>query len=314
MQKLALDRARRNSISAISWDDVERITKGRLGVTVQASCPLCSEFRSTREKRRSKCLGVQLRSDDYAVFNCLNCGAHGNVFRDAPAQVIDLAERQRIRDRAKREAEEDRRNRTVAALRLWDEGQPFRGSLAEDYLLHTRGIGDWLDVFPYLDEVFRFHPACPYGSERLACMLSLIRSIHTDEPQGIQRTPLWVGIQPKRLSLGIMAGGAIKISPDHEVHTGLLVGEGVESVFSLSRILSHRPIWSLIDRINLGNFPVLPGIEYLVVAADNDLSGDGMRDAVKTAERWSDAGREVEVRVCDGYGDFNDLLLTGAGK
>jgi hypothetical protein len=309
MQKLAYQAGRRNSISAISWNDVERITRGRFGVTVQAPCPVCSHLRSTRLKQRSKCFGVQVRGDGYAVFNCLNCGAHGNVFRDAPAQVVDFAERQRQRDEARHRAEQDRSERTRSALRLWDQGQPFRGSAAEDYLLRVRGVGNWLDVLPYLDEVFRFHPDCPFGGDRLPCMLSLIRNIETDQPQGIQRTPLRRAAQPKRLSLGITAGGAVKISPDDEVHTGLLVGEGVESAFSLSRILSYRPVWSLIDRINLRNFPVLAGIEYLVIAADNDPSGDGLRDAEKAAERWHAAGRDVNLRITNEHGDFNDLLL-----
>src|SRR5262249_24885887 len=146
-------------------------------------------------------------------------------------------------------------------------------------------------------------------------MLALIRNIHTDEPQGVHRTsllPFQPGAKRPRLSKVLVSGGAIKISPDHEVHSGLLVGEGIESAFSLSRILSYRPIWSLIDRINLGNFPALAAIEYLVIAADNDHSGDGQRDAEKTAERWSEAGCEVDVRITDEQGDFNDLLLKGA--
>src|SRR5262249_37640327 len=146
-------------------------------------------------------------------------------------------------------------------------------------------------------------------------MLALIRNIHTDKPQGIHRTsllPLQPGEKRPRLSKGLVSGGAIKISPDHDVHSGLLVGEGIESAFSLSRILSYRPIWSLIDRINLGNFPVLGAVECLVIAADNDHSGDGQRDAEKTAKRWSEAGREVELHITDEHGDFNDLLLKGA--
>src|SRR6266536_1006877 len=294
-----------NSSASLSWDDVQRIAGGRYGVTVQVPCPLCSDFRSTRAKRRSKCLGVQIRGVDYAVYNCLNCGAHGNVFRDGPAPIIDFAERQRLRDRAQHKAEQDRIERTTAALRLWDIRQPFRGSPAEERLLRARAIGDWLDSFPYLDEVFGYLPECPYGGEFLPAMIALIRNIATDQPQGVQLTPLRAGVEPKRRSRGNTASGAIKISPDHEVHQGLLVGEGIETVFSLSRILSYRPIWALIDRINLGNFPVLAGIEHLVIAADNDPSGDGQRDAEKTAERWNAAKRDVELHITNEHGDFN---------
>src|SRR5262249_23516174 len=232
-----------------------------------------SDFRSTNAKRRSKCLGIQRRSEDYAVFNCLNCGVHGNVFRDDPQPVIDFAERQRQRDRARQRDETQKQQRIHAASRIWDRRQPFRNSPAEDYIFHTRGIGEWLDLFPYLDEVFGYHPECPWddGSARPA-MLALIRNINTDKPQGVHRTsllPLQRGEKRARLSKGLVSGGAIKISPNHDVHSGLLVGEGIESALSLSRILSYRPIWSLIDRINLGNFLVLHGIEFLVIATDN---------------------------------------------
>src|SRR5262249_15048663 len=198
MSDLAHRAAARNSGVELSWDDAERITQGRIGATVQARCPLCSDFRSTRLKQRSKCLGVQRRSEDYAVFNCLNCGAHGNVFRDARAPVIDFAERQRQRDLARYRDEAHKQQRISAAGRIWDSRQPFRTSPAEDYLLYTRGIGDWLDVFPYLDEVFGYHPECPWddGSTRPA-MLALIRNIHTDEPQGVHRTSL-LPLQPVR--------------------------------------------------------------------------------------------------------------------
>src|SRR5262249_27024678 len=139
MQKLSYATRGRNSASALSWDDVERITRGRIGATVQARCPLCSDFRSTQLKRRSKCLGGQKRSEDYAVFNCLNCGAHGNVFRDAPAPVIDFAERQHQRDTARRRDEAQKQERIIASQRIWNARQPFRGSPAEDYLLRLRG-------------------------------------------------------------------------------------------------------------------------------------------------------------------------------
>jgi len=315
MQKLAYAAGPRNSTSALSWNDVERITGGCIGATVQARCPLCSDFRSTNLNRRSKCLGVQRRSEDYAVFNCLNCGAHGNVFRDDPPPVIDFAERQRQRDLARKRDEAQKQQRVSAAGRIWDSRQPFRNSPAEDYIFDTRRIGDWLDVFPYLDEVFGYHPECPWddGTTRPA-MLALIRNIHTDKPQGVHRTSLLPlqGEKRPRLSKGLVSGGAIKISPDHDVHSGLLIGEGIESGFSLSQILKYRPIWSLIDRINLGNFPVLPAIEHLVIAADNDQSGDGQRDAEKTAERWFEAGRDVDLHITDEQGDFNDLLLNGA--
>ena len=103
----------------------------------------------------------------------------------------------------------------------------------------TRGIGDWLDTFAFLDQVFRFHPDCPFGGERLPCMLALVRDIKTDNPVAIHRTALTKdGHKIDRMSLGPVGGGAIKISPDFEVHSGLMIGEGIETVLSAVEALS----------------------------------------------------------------------------
>src|SRR5262249_35585435 len=152
----------------------------------------------------------------FAIFSCLHCGISGHVRPDTPSRVIDFAERQRRRDEARRDEEAERQDRIAGALKIWKQRRPFRGSPAEDYLYYTRGIGDWLDVFPYLDEVFGFHPRCTFGNDRLPCMLALIRDIRSDAEIGIHRTALSLGPRPGRigrLSLGIAGGGAIKISP-----------------------------------------------------------------------------------------------------
>src|SRR5262249_39009013 len=156
-------------------------------------------------------------------------------------------------------AQSERAHRTKQALELWKAAQPFRGSPAEDYLLRTRGIGDWLDTFPFLDQVFAYHPNCPFGGAQSPCMLSLIRDVKTNVPVAIHRTALTTDDPPQRIerkSLGPTGGGAIKISPDHEVHSSLLIGEGIETVLSASRRLQFKPLWSLIDAGNLAKFPV----------------------------------------------------------
>ena len=296
--------------NTIAWADVERLTRNQLGRTIRSTCPICSEHRSPAN-RRARCFAVRLKDPDFAIFNCLNCGISGHVRPDTPSRVIDFAEQQRLRNEARRRDEDDRAERTESALRVWKQRRPFRGSPAEDYLHYTRGIGDWLDVFPYLDEAFGFHPKCTFGSDRLPCMLALVRDIQTDAEIGIHRTALGSGPRPGRIgrkSLGPIGGGAIKISPDHDVTTGLLVGEGIETVLSASALLSFRPIWSLIDKGNLAKFPVLPGIECLTVAADNDSNGTGQAAAAECAERWNTAGREVISTKTTLAKDFNDAI------
>jgi hypothetical protein len=172
------------------------------------------------------------------------------------------------------------------------------------------GIGDWLDTFPFLDRVFRYHPSCPFGGERLPCLLALIRDIKTDAPVAIHRTALTTDNPPRRLdrkSLGPTSGGAIKISPDHEVHSGLLIGEGIETVFSASKLLQFKPVWSLIDKNGVANFPVLSGIESVTVAVDNDDAGRyASRQCI---DRLTRAGIEVITAQTNLVSDFNDIVM-----
>ena len=88
-------------------------------------------------------------------------------------------------------------------------------------------------------------------------MLALVRDIKTDSPVAIHRTALTKdGHKIDRMSLGPVGGGAIEISPDFEVHSGLMIGEGIETVLSASKLFQYKPVWSVIDAGNLQRFPV----------------------------------------------------------
>lgn len=296
-------------MSELNWYHVEQITNGRLGRTI-AICPLCSEYRRTPQKRRSPVLAVNRTEPDFAVYYCNHCQANGYCRPHTPGRVVDLAERQRRQEEAAREVEIEGRRRTRSALDLYKEAQPYSGSPIEEYLFHTRHIGDWLNTFR-LDHVFRFHPSCPFGGERLPCMLALVRDIKTDAPVAIHRTALNLdGKYPERIdrmSLGPTSGGAIKISPDDEVHSGLLIGEGIETVLAASKTFQFKQAWSLIDRGNLAKFPVLSGIECVTIAVDNDAPGE--EAAAECARRLVGAGIEVISTQTNFAKDFNDMVI-----
>jgi hypothetical protein len=292
----------------IPWSTIEYITHGRLGRTM-AVCPLCSADRRTPQKRKSRVLAIKLLEPDFAVYCCNHCEANGYAHPDKPSRIIDLVEKKQRREEADRHSEAEKRQRSEQALKLWGEGQPCRGSPIEDYLYYTRGIGDWLDTFAFLDQVFRYHPNCPFGGERVACMLALVRDIKTDEPIAVHRTALTKDEQPRRIgrmSLGPVGDGAIKISPDFEVHEGLMIGEGIETIFSASKHYRFKPIWSLIDAGNLAKFPPLPGIECVTIAVDNDVAG--MEAAEQCAHRLAEAAIECVTTQTIGVNDFNDLI------
>jgi putative DNA primase/helicase len=295
--------------SGLTWADVARMTHGQLGRTVRTPCPWCSHTRRTINQRKPV-LAVKLKEPDFAMYYCAHCGESGYVHPERSSQVIDLAQRKRLRAEADKREQDDRQRRTAFALQLWNERQPFRGSAAETYLRDTRRIGDWLEAFD-LDESLGFHPACTFGDERLPCMVALVRNIQTDEPQAIHRTALKLGPRPERidrLSLGPTANGAIKLSLDGDVTQGLLIGEGIETVLSASLMLKFRPCWSVLSRSGIAKFPILSGIECITIAVDNDDSGDGQRDAATLAERLVAAGVEAVTAHSALGKDFNDAL------
>jgi len=299
------------SFPTISWDAVEQITHGRLGRTM-AICPACSEARRTSQKRKSKVLAVNLIEPEFAVFFCNHCEAKGFSYPERRSHVVDQGEMQRRRDEAKRHAESEKQKRTWQAMGLWNEAQPCRGSPVEKYLYYTRGIGDWLDSFPFLEQVFRYHPECPFDGERQVCMLALVRHIKTDAPIAIHRTALTKDDHPQRIgrmSLGPVGGGAIKISPDFEVHSGLLIAEGIETVLSASKIFQFKPAWSVVDAGNLKKFPVLSGVECVTIAVDNDPAGK--EAAAECTRRLLDAGTEVITARTNKANDFNDVVRNG---
>jgi hypothetical protein len=290
----------------ITWPAVERITQGRLGRTM-ATCPLCSSLRSTVQKRSAKVLAIDLIEPEFALYFCNHCQASGYCRPDG--RLVDLADYRHQCKEAERSTAANRKERTGRALELWNEALPFHGSPAESYLRDARGIDGWLDQFP-IARSLRFHPLCPFEDRRLPCMIALVRDIRTDAAAAIHRTALTDSKPPQRisrLSLGPTGGGAIKLSPHDAVHTGLLIGEGIETVLSASRHFQFRPMWSVLDKNGIAKFPVLPGIECLTVAVDNDANGDGQRAAAECTKRQIKVGIECITVTPNLAKDFNDV-------
>jgi putative DNA primase/helicase len=177
----------------------------------------------------------------------------------------------------------EREGRTASALRIWREAMPITGTLAERYL---QGRKLPLDV-----DGLRFHPYCPFGSDRLPCVVALYRDIITNEPKAIHRTALTPdGEKIDRKALGPKAGCAIKLTPDDAVATGLTIAEGIETALA-GMALGFRPAWALGDAGEIAKFPVLPGVECLSILVDNDHAGQNA--ALECSKRWTAAGREV---------------------
>jgi hypothetical protein len=261
-------------------------------------------------------LGIKLKEPDFAGFNCAHCGAQGYVHADR-STVISATELQQRREQANRREAADTQQRISYALRIWEDCEPFFGSPAETYLRTGRGIGDWLDQFR-LDDL-RYHPGCPFEGKQLPCLVALVRNIETNERQAIHRTALDLTdpARPRRigrLSLAPVKGGAIKLSADDEVTTGLLIGEGIETVLSASSILEFLPAWSVISASGIGGFPALGGVESVTIAVDNDKDGAGQRAADELVARLKAANIEPVTTHSLVGKDFNDVLMGGSNE
>jgi hypothetical protein len=150
-------------------------------------------------------------------------------------------------------------------------------------------------------------------------MVALVRDVRTNRPLGIHRTAIThdgrnVEVNgKKRLALGPVKGGAIKLTPDEDVTTCLGIGEGIETTLSLRNLpeFGPSPVWSLLSAGGIEAFPILAGIETLWIAVDYDPAG--RRAAMVCADRWRAAGREVFlVNPTAAGADLNDVVREAA--
>jgi putative DNA primase/helicase len=109
-----------------------------------------------------------------------------------------------------------------------------------------------------------------------------------------------------------MGGCVIRLFPD--VGNRLVIAEGIETALTAATRFEHRgkllrPAWATGCAGNMRRFPVLDGIEQLIIIVDNDASGTGQAAAEECACRWRDAGREVICWMPEQLGfDLNDLV------
>lgn len=172
-------------------------------------------------------------------------------------------------------------------------------------------------VTPPRDGDLRWHPSLKHPGGHIGpCLVALITDALTGDPLSLHRT--WIkpdgakaDVNPPRLLLAKhrKAGGVIRLWPDDAVTMALGIAEGIETALSMSH--AFTPIWSCIDASNLASFPVLEGIQSLLIGADHDDAG--LKAARECATRWAMAGKEVRIIEPDIHrSDINDLAREAA--
>jgi phage/plasmid primase-like uncharacterized protein len=297
-------------------------------------CPVCGgrdRFSVNTKKQVWNCRGCEKGGDVIEMVRHFDGVEFAEAIRTLTG-IIDLDRQSSAPDparlaeaRAKDEARardelDDVRQRMAKARSIWQEATPtIEGTLVEVYLrVHRR-----LDLPDNISgSVLRFHGKCPFGTAHYACMVALVRNVISDRELSVHRTalrpdgsPLKLDGRTARLSLGLIGGGAIKISDTAAVTTGLTIGEGLETTLAgMMAPTWYRPAWSLIDSGNLKKFPVLPGIESLTILVDHDRPDQhgrraGQKAAAECAQRWEAAGREVVAVIPQREG--HDLADVG---
>jgi hypothetical protein len=114
--------------------------------------------------------------------------------------------------------------------------------------------------------------------------------------------------QYQRECRGLIRGGAIRLLP-FEPDVELVLAEGLETSLAASELLG-LPFWSAIYAGGLCSLVLPPEVRRVIIAADNDASGVGQRNALAAYDRWTAEGRSVRIVAPPVVGDdFNDVLL-----
>lgn len=243
-------------------------------------CPACG--RSSKDRT----CGVTIEHDGSGVAHCFRC-EYVETYRDERTMQRPGAAVARSTPHQKHEVLSEFGRELLATCR----------QLAGDAAAYLEARAC---VIPPADGDLRWHPALkhPLADYIGPALVGLVTDAITREPLTLHRT--WIRadgrkapLDPPRMLLGghRKAGGVIRLWPDEDVSTGLAISEGIETALALAH--AYRPVWACMDAGNLAEFPVLPGIECLTIAADCDPAG--ISAAERCAERWHSAGREVHI-------------------
>jgi hypothetical protein len=191
--------------------------------------------------------------------------------------------------------------------------EPLGGTAGETYL-----AGRGLQVPDASDLLF--HPNLTYWDTRTGypALVAIVRDVE-GEQIAIHRTylapdsPVKADVPKPRMMLGSVASGALRLG---EIGASGVVGlgEGIETCLSVAQACPELPVWAALASGNLEQVVPPPEITRVVLLADHDGEGVGLKVAERAAARLHAEGRRVWIAHPPHAGDdFNDLLLKQGG-
>ncbi|MGJ5029090.1 DUF927 domain-containing protein [Bradyrhizobium sp. HKCCYLS2038] len=186
---------------------------------------------------------------------------------------------------------------------------PLPGSHAEAYL-RARGL-DATQV-----EDLLFHPDLTHFQTRAGypALVAIVRDV-AGEPVGLHRTwldpvaPAKAALDTPKKSIGTIRGGAIRLFP---AASFVVIAEGIETALAIRTARPDLPVWAAIAAGHLAECQLPPKIGEVLIAADHDANGAGLKAADRLAERLVGEGRRVWIALPpQADTDFADVLATG---
>ncbi|WP_198370259.1 DUF7146 domain-containing protein [Roseomonas rosulenta] len=201
-------------------------------------------------------------------------------------------------------------SRDISFIR--EHAQPIQGTAAERYLV-SRGlvVPDGADLL--------FHPDLANFETRAGypAMVALVRNL-AGEVVAVHRTYLQddgeavrkADIPKPRMMLGRSGGGTVRLAPLGP-HGVLGLCEGIETGLAAMLACPGLPVWAALSTTGLEQAVLPPEAKRVVILADHDASGAGMRAAEAAAAKLRLEGREVSIALPPREGDdFNDMLQS----
>ena len=112
-----------------------------------------------------------------------------------------------------------------------------------------------------------------------------------------------------RSPLGSIRGGAIRLFP---ATSFVVLTEGIETALAIRTARPDLPVWAAIAAGHLAECQLPAGITEILIAADHDANGAGLKAAERLAERLVAEGRRVWIALPPEVDtDFADVLGDG---
>ena len=111
-------------------------------------------------------------------------------------------------------------------------------------------------------------------------------------------------LDPPRMTLGPIRGGAVQLGPAGET---LALCEGLEDALSLT-VMTGLPAWATLGTSNFAKVPVPDIVKTLVIACDGDDAGRKAAEKAKSDIARRHENLSVLIKPAPAGRDWNDIL------